>query len=124
MSRNLHFLGNPPINVLPARLSGGQAMLGEARFAAPHLAHFGDREVLLGVRPSDITLGSEGIPANVTMRELLGEDVIVDLDVGGLLVRVKVPGHRRVGEGERVHARLDPLKLHVFDRESGKRVET
>ena len=118
------FLGNPPMNVLPARLAGGQASVGDARFAVPALAGLGEREVTLGVRPSEITLGAEGVPATVTLCELLGEDVIVDLDLGGLLVRVKAPGRVRIAEGERVHAGFNPQKLHVFDRASGVRIET
>ena len=118
------FLGNPPMNVMPAQLSGGQVAVSSARFPAPNLAYLGERNILLGVRPSEITLGAEGIPATVTLCEILGEDVIVDLDAGGLPMRVKVSGRGRIGEGERVHARLDPLKLHIFDNTSGKRIET
>ena len=118
------FLGNPPMNVFPAHLSSGQVTVGDARFAAPRLAHLCERDVLLGVRPSQIKIDTEGLPATVTLCERLGDDVIVDLDVGGLLMRVKVWGRGRVGEGERVHARLDPQKLHVFDNTSGKRFET
>ena len=118
------FLGNPPMNVLPARLSDGQVTLGDVRFTAPQLARLGERDVLLGVRPSEIQLGADGVPATVTLCELLGEDVIVNLDVGGLLMRVKIPGRDRVGEGERVHAGLDPQKLHVFDSTTGKRIDT
>ena len=117
------FLGNPPMNVLPARLASGHAVIGEARIAVPHLAVLGEREVMLGVRPSEITLSDQGVPATVTLCELLGEDVIVDLDVGGLLLRVKAPGRSRIAEGERVCARFDPHKLHVFDRASGERLE-
>ena len=116
------FLGNPPMNVLPARLVGGEAVVGDARIATPHLAALGEREVTLGVRPSEITLGGDGVPGIVTLCELLGEDVIVDLDVGGLLVRVKAPGRARIAEGERVNARFDPQKLHLFDRASGARI--
>ena len=117
------FLGNPPMNVLPARLASGHAVIGEARITVPHLAALGEREVMLGVRPSEITLSDQGVPATVTLCELLGEDVIVDLDVGGLLLRVKAPGRSRIAEGERVCARFDPHKLHVFDRASGERLE-
>ena len=117
------FLGNPPMNLLPARLSGGAAIIGEARFAAPNLAPLGEREVMLGVRPSEISLDRDGVAATVTLCELLGEDVIVDLDVGGLLVRVKASGRSRIAEGERVHIRFDPRKLHVFERGGGERIE-
>ncbi len=116
------FLGNPPMNVLPARLAAGSIAIGEARIAAPRLAALGERDIMLGVRPSEIEIGADGVAATVTLCELLGDDVIIDLDVGGLLVRVKAPGRARIAEGERVHARFDPQKLHLFDRASGARI--
>ncbi|MBL8385454.1 MAG: ABC transporter ATP-binding protein [Burkholderiales bacterium] len=116
------FLGNPPMNVLPARLAAGEVVIGEARVAAPHLAALGTRDVMLGIRPSEIEIGAGGVAATVTLCELLGDDVIIDLDVGGLLVRAKASGRTRVAEGERVHARFDPDRLHLFDRTSGARI--
>jgi ABC-type sugar transport system ATPase subunit len=116
------FLGNPPMNLLPARLAGGRAAFGETFVEAPGLAALGEKEVTLGIRPSDVALGQEGLPATVTLCEVLGEDMIVDLDVGGQLLRAKCPGSRRIPEGERVRARIDAAKLHVFDRASGRRL--
>jgi len=49
--------------------------------------------------------------------------VIVDLDFGGQPLRVKSPGRTRIAEGAQVHVRLDPAKLHVFDRATGRRIE-
>ena len=116
------FLGNPPMNVLPAKLAGGRAAVGSASLELPQLAALGEREVFLGIRPAEITLGAEGIPATVTLCEVLGEDVILDLDVGGQLLRVKTPGRNRIAEGERVHAGIDAAKLHLFDRATGRRI--
>jgi ABC-type sugar transport system ATPase subunit len=117
------FLGNPPMNVLPARLAGGRATVGSASFDAPHLGSLGEREVTLGVRPSDVALDGAGAPATVTLCELLGEDVIVDLDLGGQLLRAKSPGRTRLAEGAQVGVRIDPAQLHVFDRATGRRID-
>ena len=117
------FLGNPPMNVLPARLSGGHAHVGGVSLAVPQLTGLGEREVMLGVRPSEVILDAVGVPATVTLCEVLGEDVIIDLDLGGLMLRVKTSGRSRIAEGERVQARINPQKLHVFDRQSGRRIE-
>jgi len=116
------FLGNPPMNVVPARLSGGRLDIAGSSVAAPQFAALGDREVMLGVRPSDLALGAEGIPATVTVCEMLGEEVILDLDAGGLLLRVKSAGRRRVPEGEAVRVAIDPSRLHLFDRAGGARL--
>jgi ABC-type sugar transport system ATPase subunit len=104
------FLGNPPMNVLPAN-------------AVDLPGKTFPQDALLGIRPSDVLLGAEGMPATVTLCEVLGEEVIVDLDLGGRLLRAKSPGRRRIAEGERLHVRLEADRLHVFDRASGKRIE-
>jgi ABC-type sugar transport system ATPase subunit len=117
------FLGNPPMNVLPARLADGRAIVGSATLEVSRLAALGSRDVTLGVRPSDVALDGAGAPATVTLCELLGEDVIVDLDLGGQPLRAKSPGRTRLAEGAKVHVRIDPAKLHVFDRASGRRIE-
>ena len=111
------------MNVLPARLAAGRAAIGSASFELPRLAALGEREVTLGIRPSDVALDGTGAPATVTLCELLGEDVIVDLDLGGQLLRAKSAGRTRLAEGEQVRVRIDPARLHVFDRASGRRIE-
>jgi ABC-type sugar transport system ATPase subunit len=117
------FLGNPPMNVLPARVSGRRAILGECVFDLPTKTRIEDGDVMLGIRPSEVSLGAEGAPATVTLCEVLGEDVIIDLDLGGQLLRAKTPGRRRIAEGERVRVHIDAARLHVFDRASGRRIE-
>ena len=116
------FLGNPPMNLLPARIENGVAKLGTASFAVPGLAPLGSRDIVLGIRPLDITIAERGVEATVTMREVLGDDVIVDFAVGDQLVRARSPAMRRLAEGERVQLHFDEAALHVFDRESGLRV--
>ena len=118
------FLGNPPMNVLPASVAEGRVTLGDAAIEFPTLRALGSREIVLGIRPSEVQLDEEGLPATVTLCEVLGEEVIVDLDLGGQLLRVKCPGRTRIAEGERVHARIDPAKVHVFDRATGGRIGT
>ena len=115
------FLGNPPMNVIPARIASGRATIGTAQLPVPSLAGL-EREVTLGVRPSDVCLDTDGAPAVVTLCEVLGEDVIVDLDLGGQLIRAKAAGRGRLAEGARVAVRIDDTRLHVFDRETGLRI--
>jgi ABC-type sugar transport system ATPase subunit len=118
------FLGNPPMNLLPARLENGVATLEGVSMALPALAHFGTREVTLGIRPSAVRMSEAGIPATVTMCEALGEDFFADLNVSEHLVRAKLNGaERRPAERSQVRIAFDSARLHVFDRESGRRLE-
>jgi len=117
------FLGNPPMNLLPARLEAGRASVEGTSISVPSLAGLGRREVTLGIRPSAVKLAAEGLPATVTMCEALGEDFYVDLSVGERLVRAKmVNGAERPAERSQVRIRLEPDALHVFDRHTGLRL--
>ncbi len=114
------FLGNPPMNLIPARLHEGVAAIEGSSLRLAAIERFGTREVILGVRPSGVRLASDGLPAVVTMTEALGEDSYADLAVGDLLVRAKV--RERPAERSPVRLQLDPEALHVFDRRTGARL--
>ena len=116
------FLGQPPMNILPGRIERGALVIGDTRIAVPASAGQQDREVTFGIRPSDVRIGAEGIPATVMMLERLDESVIIDLDVFGDLLRVKTNARDHLTEGMRVNAALDTSKLHLFDRQSGQRI--
>jgi ABC-type sugar transport system ATPase subunit len=116
------FLGNPPMNLLPARLQDGRALIEGSWLELPQLGKFGAKEVVLGVRPSAVRVSDEGLPATVTMSEALGEEFFADLAVGELLVRAKVRREERPAERARVCIQLNPEALHVFDRATGARL--
>jgi ABC-type sugar transport system ATPase subunit len=114
------FLGNPPMNLIPARLQDGVAHIEGGALRFPALASFGNREVVLGIRPSAVRIAAHGLPATVTMSEALGEEVYADLALGELLVRAKVG--ERPAERAQVCIELDAAALHIFDRASGMRL--
>jgi multiple sugar transport system ATP-binding protein len=116
------FLGNPPMNLLPARLEDGYATIEGVSLHLPTLSSFGRRDVTLGVRPSAVRIGAHGLPATVTMCEALGEDFFADLTVGERLVRAKLSGTDRPAERSQVQIGLDARGLHVFDKETGARL--
>ena len=116
------FLGNPPMNLLPARLQDGRASLESTVLEIPALKALGTREVTLGIRPSAVRISDEGVPATVAMCEALGEDFFVDLSVGERLVRAKMNGQARPAERSQVRIAFDAAGLHVFDRRTGQRL--
>jgi len=116
------FLGNPPMNLLPARMEDGRAIIEGVSLSLPSLAALGRKDVTLGIRPSGVRLAADGVPATVTMCEALGEDVFADLMVGERLVRAKLNGHARPTEHSTVKIALDGAALHVFDRQTGARL--
>jgi ABC-type sugar transport system ATPase subunit len=63
------------------------------------------------------------LPAQVYVSELLGETSIVNLRIGAELVKMRVNGSSPFRDGEQIFVRFDPDRLHLFDPESGKRIE-
>ena len=98
------FIGSPPMNVIAG---------------APGVAD--DR--LLGVRPEDVRLAAEGMPACVESVEYLGADSIVACRAGDQLINARVARHAGAVPGERVCLAWNADAAHLFDRNTGKRIQ-
>jgi multiple sugar transport system ATP-binding protein len=142
------FIGAPAMNLLVVRLEragdGLVACAGDTRLtlpARPGLEVFAGRDVVLGIRPEDLTPAAEPGPdvleAPVTLVEALGADVLVHLEAGTavvrsvgereaaaelgeaataperLIARLAPSARPRVGDRLRVRAALE--RAHVFD---------
>jgi ABC-type sugar transport system ATPase subunit len=115
------FLGNPPMNLIPGSVAGDELRVNGYALRLP--AGYGqERRVVAGVRPSAISLGREGLPAQVYLTEQLGDSVIVDLDIGGTMVRAKLAQRTRLEEGVQVNLRFEPEDVHLFDAATRKRI--
>jgi ABC-type sugar transport system ATPase subunit len=68
-----------------------------------------------GIRPEDVDLGTEGLEADVVLRESLGSQELLTVRRGDRELRALV----RTGAvpGPRTRVRLDPARVHAFDRE-------
>jgi multiple sugar transport system ATP-binding protein len=127
------FLGSPSMNFLRAQLT----MNGDGRPAAAlpgwraALAHgsfpaVDKPDIVLGVRPQDLSLSPRGngqpLAARVEVRELMGSEAYLHLasDAGPIVVRTEA--HAAAREGENVSVWVDPSKLHVFDPATERRI--
>ena len=120
------FIGSPAMNLLPARIVGGQAMLGEA--GGPALATDGaaDGDVTLGLRPEHVSADPNGpLELQVTLAEPLGANTLLHgkLARSGEAFTASLPGvHRIAAGGETVRLSAAPQALHLFDKATGKRI--
>jgi ABC-type sugar transport system ATPase subunit len=115
------FIGNPPMNLIPARFAGGQVAIGEHRLGTT-IQMPGEREVVVGIRPSAVRIGPEGIPATVELVEDLGDTAVLDLDCAGTSIRARVSDGPVPGEGETIFVTARPEDIHLFDAASRKRL--
>ncbi len=125
------FVGNPPMNFLEVELrprNGGfvARRAGMELPVSPDRARRGlekgaEREVLLGIRPEDVSLGGEGVAAEVIDVEPLGRENLVVVAVGGGdQLRAITGADARPAVGDRISVTIDPEKVQLFDPASGR----
>ena len=127
------FIGSPAMNLCPVPIGANGAIsfgservsLGDA-LAASVRAN-GRDGVVLGLRPEALELGNEGLPARVEVVEEFGADAYVFCvaEVGGQTRKLvaRIEARRAPGRGERVALRPRPEEAHLFDAETGLRLE-
>jgi ABC-type sugar transport system ATPase subunit len=83
------------------------------------------RDLLVGIRPEHLKIdGTKSlVELPVELVEPLGAQTLLEVRLGKDLVTVSVDGAMAIKPGDRVPLALDPGQLHLFDRESGVRVE-
>jgi multiple sugar transport system ATP-binding protein len=143
------FMGSPPMNLVPARVSVGRLDLAGAVVAVPRQA---DRDVIAGVRPTDLLLAEPDpdlpqLRARLEVVERLGAESHVifaveaprlsgaaaravgdsaDQNDASLLAddqrarfTARIEGRRRLVPGQEVAFTLHPETVHLFDPDSG-----
>ena len=117
------FVGSPAINLLPGRLTGGQAVLAPKTFELP----FGGTtkageggDYTFGIRPEDVTVEA-GAPVEAKVHDIEnhGIEKILTLRASDHLIRATVPARVTVKVEETVTFGWRPDKVLVFDKKSG-----
>ncbi|MCO6449530.1 MAG: ABC transporter ATP-binding protein [Caldilineales bacterium] len=130
-------VGSPPMNFLDCDIvrSNGNVQLvhpgfsftsseGESSLVKAIDIHKGDvAKALLGVRPEDIGVHLEkpnetAFPAIVSVVEPLGEETILDLELGDDIIKATIPPTEHVSENQPVFLTFNGGKLHLFDSAS------
>ena len=121
------FLGNPPMNLLPAKIEDGVVRSGDLRIIPPpdrvRLAGSGD-DCTFGIRPEHLDLQPNlgpthlSITGEVTQVEALGAETMIAIRPDGqetpLIARVNGTPPVRPGSIETVYADLS--EMHLFDQ--------
>ncbi len=125
------FIGSPPINLLPARVTdeGGRRWLvsDALRLPAPSgLAAPASGEVTLGVRPEHLCIKPHAdraeiaVPAFAELVEELGSFSVVYARAGAVLLGVVIDLETTVRPGDPVTVHFDLSRTHVFDTQTGR----
>lgn len=124
------FIGQPRMNLLPAQvisrddiqilvqIAPGQMLSAQGLLEGPDVG----ARVEIGIRPDDLALVEEGIPARVTVIERLGPQTVIHTRIdGGAALCAVVPGDKVLSVGQSVHFAVAPKEIHIFDA-AGKAV--
>ncbi|MGE8387914.1 MAG: ABC transporter ATP-binding protein [Pseudomonas sp.] len=132
------FIGSPPMNFIPVRLAKQDGRLlalldsGQARCELP-LGVASDeldgREIILGIRPEQIALGSgegnglPGIRAEVQVTEPTGPDLLVFVTLNQTKVCCRLAPDVACRVGDSLNLQFDPARVLLFDAGSGERLD-
>ncbi|MCB1405640.1 MAG: TOBE domain-containing protein, partial [Rhodobacteraceae bacterium] len=117
------FIGSPPMNLIPARLANGALFVAGHHVADATGYHWPDGDVVLGIRPSHLRPVDNGVSGRLLLSENLGENMLLNIDVAGEIVKVRLPDVRHLADGETINLAFDPGFLHLFDPVSHRRID-
>ena len=113
------FIGNPPMNFLPAkRASNGQWQVAGLEMAGPAA---GDA-LEFAIRPEDLTVSPDGFAATVRVVEPLGAHTLVTAEVGGKPFRAVLDSDLPVSPGDELRLSPKPDRVRWFDPETTRAV--
>lgn len=127
------FIGSPRINVVDASATTtGDTLhvrtdLWGMECPIPETADQIDGEVVLGVRPENVHLEkttemtglSDPIETEVTVREPLGDSMLVHGKTEDEEIRIQTDARTEIQTGETIRVAIDPNNIHLFDAASG-----
>jgi multiple sugar transport system ATP-binding protein len=126
------FLGTPPMNFLDATLQargselyavgdGFELQLTEQRRAA--LQGGDQRDVILGIRPSDLRFNADAtanrsLELNVLVAEYVGAQSVLLCQCADTTITVEVNSETPMALKQTLSFEVNPERIHFFDRES------
>ncbi|WP_104663014.1 ABC transporter ATP-binding protein [Ensifer adhaerens] len=129
------FVGEPPMNVFEASVSGSESKMAfglkdgvRLEYAASDFSHavrdelVKRQKVVLGIRPYSVRRSADGVTGRVAVNQWLGDQTHIAADfAGGTMVLVE-HDRTQLDVGQPIGIHLDPSSLHVFDGESGRAI--
>ena len=110
------FIGNPPMNFLPAkRDAGGRWSVAGLSVDGPAASD----ALEFAIRPEDLTVAAEGFAATTRVVEPLGAHTLVTAEVGGQMFRAVLDSDLKVAPGDELRLAPKADRIRWFDPETG-----
>jgi multiple sugar transport system ATP-binding protein len=116
------------MNLVQVAIVDGGVQFGDAVLPVSReiLAKASGSKVTVGFRPEKLTPAAHGLAVDVDAVEELGSDAYLygtaHLDGSDQSVVVRVDPHSHPHAGEKIHLQADVEAIHIFDAESGLRL--
>jgi multiple sugar transport system ATP-binding protein len=117
------FIGSPAMNILEGRLDAAGFVLGDLTLpvgAAPAAA--AGRPAYYGIRPEHFVLSAAGLPVEVIVVEPTGSETQVVAKAGAHELTCVFRERISARPGEIIHVQPNPASVHLFDKETGQRI--
>lgn len=122
------FIGSPSMNILDGSVNSGKLTLSNGESIAD--SNLEDRSLYIGLRPEHLQIAENPDYKQLTMKVTLTESLGADLLVYGTLgdsdqqMTLRVEGHVVVEDGASLPLTIDTKNIHLFDKETEKRIES
>jgi multiple sugar transport system ATP-binding protein len=124
------FIGSPAMNFFDCTFKSrdGSGILDAGEFSVEIGSDMAEAvrkdttgpEVILGIRPEDITVSKTRQPASIEgsvyVIEPIGDSVIVDANVGKNIVKARADPSFQADIEEKVYLTFDKSRIHIFDK--------
>jgi multiple sugar transport system ATP-binding protein len=123
------FIGSPGMNLIKGSMAELGVFVSDAgtRIDVPHLRATHGRKVLLGLRPEHLEIVKAGTPGSfsgeVAVTEPTGSETQVNFRISNDELIGMFHERLQVSPGETLHLKAFANRAHLFDAETGNRVE-
>ena len=119
------FIGSPAMNFLAGHIEEGVFRTTKGlTLPLPRdvPAAAGGRDLVYGIRPEHIRAALGGIEGKATLVEGTGSEIYVRIDARGEDVACLFRERLDINFGDTVGIAVDPAAVHLFDKQSGRRI--
>jgi multiple sugar transport system ATP-binding protein len=119
------FIGSPAMNFIKGRIGNG-GFVGEGGLRLPLAlapAASDGKSAIYGIRPEHFRLTPDGIPVEVVVVEPTGSETQVVVRREGQELIAIFRDRVMAKPGETIRVAPDPALVHLFDQESGRRLQ-
>jgi ABC-type sugar transport system ATPase subunit len=116
------FIGNPPMNLLEAEIMNNQLIISGVKIKNYEIKKDNFKKIIVGIRPGELNISNDGIPAKIYLIEQLGDSTIMNLIINDKIVKLKSTENKNFKENSQVFVNINSDKIYLFDPETGLRI--